>query len=259
MKSRLKWLARSRSLEFVLNASGPPRLDGTAILRWQGHAIHYRPGTSDQEIIYSVLLKPAAKAEYWLPEYVEPRLILDIGANVGATSVYLAHRFPRARIFSFEPVEQNFALLQANVRPFPNVTPVNAGLGAENGEFEILASDSVGNFGGFSLHAAGSDGSRRQTVRIRAVADAFRDLGIDHADLVKIDTEGHEFEILHAFPPAVLSTVRWIYGELHGNRDFALLEYLSGQFDIGVRKDLRKRLFMFHAARREAGELAAVR
>ncbi len=41
-------------------------------------------------------------------------LILDAGANIGASVVYFARTFPRAHLVALEPAPDNFALLQAN-------------------------------------------------------------------------------------------------------------------------------------------------
>lgn len=45
--------------------------------------------------------------------------IIDAGANIGLTSVYLANRFPNARILALEVDQQNFELLAENARPYP--------------------------------------------------------------------------------------------------------------------------------------------
>jgi hypothetical protein len=45
--------------------------------------------------------------------------------------------------------------------------------------------------------------------------------------------------------------VGWITGELHGNRSFELLEFLSQWFDVEAKKTLGKRLFNFLARNRK--------
>src|SRR6266481_9024844 len=35
---------------------------------------------------------------------IEPRIIYDIGANIGIASLYFAIRYPRARFYGFEPL-----------------------------------------------------------------------------------------------------------------------------------------------------------
>ena len=84
-------------------------------------------------------------------------------------------------------------------------------------------------------------------VEVRDAGSMMRELGIEFADVIKIDTEGSEYDILTSLGHEFLGKVKWIYGELHGNRDFELLAFLSEQFHIGVKKTIDKRLFMFQA------------
>jgi hypothetical protein len=46
---------------------------------WGGTKLHYRPGTSDQDLIYDILLRTGRKEEYWLPDDIQSEVILDIG------------------------------------------------------------------------------------------------------------------------------------------------------------------------------------
>ena len=85
---------------------------------WNRKPIYYRPGTSDPDVIYNVLLKPGKKAEYWVPDVVDPEVILDIGSNIGISAVYFASRYPKAGVYSFEPMPENFTLLSKNISAY---------------------------------------------------------------------------------------------------------------------------------------------
>lgn len=246
-KTALKWLLRSRSIGFVRDRLSTPNYNTTLEYHWHGATIHYRPGTSDQNLIYEILLKTGKKEEYWLPDNIDAEVILDIGANIGIASTYLATRFPKARIFAFEPVPSNFNILKKNVGQFKNVQAFSVALGRDNGSFEMFASDTESNLGGFSFYGAGSSVTQKVRVEVRSAESMMRELALDHADVIKIDTEGAEYDIITSLNKDFLSRVKWIYGELHGNRDFELLAYLSEHFDIGVKRTMGKRLFMFHA------------
>ena len=252
LKTRFKWLLRSRSLSFVKDGLSAPRMDLNHEYVWMGNHLNYRPGTSDQSLIYDILLKQGRKAEYWLPEDIDAKIILDIGANIGMASNYLSKRFPKARIFAFEPVPDNFALLSKNVQSLGNVQPFQKALGAKDGAFEMLYSDSNKNLGGYSFHEAGSNSEKRINVEVRDAGSMMREIGLESADIIKIDTEGSEYDILTSLGRNFLGKVKWIYGELHGNRDFELLAYLSEQFEIGVRRTMGHRLFMFQARSKTA-------
>jgi FkbM family methyltransferase len=245
--SALKLLLRSRSLQFVRDQAAPAQTATLHSLRWGAGPVYYRPGTSDQEIIYQVLLKPGRKAEYWLPPGISPRTILDIGGNIGAVSVYFAHRYPQARIHTVEPVPENFAILERNIAPYARVVGHPIALGRVDGQLTLNRSDNPVNFGGFSIGDQGVDRAHTVQVPVRASTAFLSDIGVTDIDLIKIDTEGAEFDILTSLPETVLRRVQYIVGELHGERDFELLAHLAQWFDIGLRKRIENRLFMFHA------------
>ena len=255
-KMKAKLLARSRNREFVRHALAPfdpvPRS-----IQWQGMHLHYRPGSSDPWAIYNHLMKPPQRDEYAPPREMplrpeEVRTVLDIGANVGATALYFSKIFPNAQIYAFEPAPDNFAVLERNIANSNRIRGFNFGLGARDAALELFHSDNPINFGGYSLHPAGSDTSRKIRIPVRNVASVLAELPLAEIDVVKVDTEGAEWDILTAFPATIVQSAKYITGELHGNKDFALLEYLSRWFDIGVRKKLSSRLFNFQAVARRA-------
>jgi len=257
LKQFAKVLVRSRSLRFVSDHRGTYRPGLLHRYRWHGIDIAYRPGSSDTHLIYGILLKRGRKSEYappreWKGDPAAVRVVLDIGANIGISSLYFSRIFPNARIYAFEPVPENFALLQENTRAVRRITAINAALGREPGELRILASDNQANFGGFSLHEAGTDREQGQAVEVRNAQAEMDRLGVAAADVIKIDTEGAEWDILTALDDRFLNETQLIMGELHGNKDFALLDRLTSSFDIGLHKGIRSRLFNFYALGRGA-------
>jgi FkbM family methyltransferase len=247
-KHDLKWLLRSRSLQFTRDRKPARYVPGAVrTLICHGRLVHYRPGSSDPEVIYKILLKGGKKAEYHVPEDVLPRTIWDIGGNIGAASLYFSDRFPQAEIHCFEPVPENYAMIERNIAGISRIQAHRFALGASDGSLDIRASDASRNFGGFSFHEAGTAKESACKVQVRAPQGVIGDGTAPAPDLIKVDVEGAEYDILTAFDPKILARVRWIVGELHGERSFALLEYLSRWFDIETRKTFGKRLFNFSA------------
>src|SRR5262249_12200769 len=78
-----------------------------------------RPCSGDLFILFEVL----AFDSYRIPESsIDPlsvHTIVDCGANIGLTALYLASAYPNARILCVEPDPANFALLQRNTRNEP--------------------------------------------------------------------------------------------------------------------------------------------
>jgi FkbM family methyltransferase len=257
LKTKLKVLLRSRSLAFTRDyaARGVPRELRT--YTWQGVPVSYRTGTSDAGLIYSILLKRGAKSEYALPAYarLDPssvKTVLDIGANIGVAAIFFCRQFPNAEVHAFEPEPGNCEVLRANAAASSRIRLHPFALGAEDGELTLFHSADAGNEGGFGAHnAAGIDTGRAQTVPVRHSGRALEGLGIHSVDVIKIDTEGAEWEILTSLDAQMLRSVRVIMGELHGRRDFALLDFLQDRFHIGARKNIHNRLFNFYAVNRQ--------
>lgn len=255
LKMKAKVWLRSRSLKFMRDYFAEDSQPARKVYQWNGLPIHYRAGTSDSRLIYNILLKRGRKSEYAVPSECElrpesVRTVIDIGANIGISAVYLANAFPNAEVHAFEPEPGNCELLRANAQVWPRIKVHPFALGAADGELTLFDSDDDVNFGGFSAHRLGVNPGRSKSVPVRHAGRALEELRIGPIDVVKIDTEGAEWEILTAIEPARLRDVRLIMGELHGIRDFELLAFLQPMFDIGMRKQIKNRLFNFYAVKR---------
>jgi len=257
LKVKAKVLLRSGSLSFARDYfKRGGGLRERAVYDWSGMPVVYRKGTSDVSLIYSIMLM-GRKSEYAIPEgcNLDPgsvRTVLDVGANAGISTLYLARLFPRATVHAFEPEPGNCEILRSNAAAEPRVKVHEVALGAEDGVLRLFDSDDAANLGGFSAHGQGVDAARSKEVPLRHAGRMLAQLGVAAVDVIKIDTEGSEWEILTSLDRAMLSGVRLIMGELHGRRDFALLDYLEPTFHIAMRKRLRSRLFNFYAANRES-------
>ena len=252
MSRKLKYLIKSKSFEFVKNIKD--KSHRISSLAWNNKKIYYRTSSSDMMLIYEILLKSKYKREYYFPEELKPKVIFDIGGNIGITSIYLASLFPEALIYTFEPLQENFEILKKNTIQFKNIEVFNFGLGAKNGSFKLYLSDDKENYGGVSFYSEGEGNMSEPYTEcvVKNVNDVIQDLGITSVDLIKIDTEGAEYDILTSFKHEFLKKTSWITGELHGNRDFELLNYLNDlDFSISLNKNIDNRLFMFNAGKKE--------
>ena len=221
---------------------------------WKKIKVHYRTCSSDMVMIYEILLKSKFKREYYFPEKINPKVIFDIGANIGITSIYLAKTYPEATIYSFEPLKDNFDILSRNASQFENIKVYNLGLGKKNGSFKIYMSDDKNNYGGVSFYSEveGNSGQYCEECEVKNVNDFIEEYDIASIDLIKIDTEGAEFDILTSFNQNYLNKTSWITGELNGNRDFELLNFLNELgFTISLNKKIHNRLFMFNAGKQK--------
>jgi FkbM family methyltransferase len=123
-----------------------------------------------------------------------PRLILDVGANIGQTCIPLARRFPEARIHAFEPVPASFEALAAATAPFPSITAHRLALGAAAGSAWMTARrTSTAN------RILPRETGEGVSVPVEAGAAFCAREGIEAISFLKIDTEGHDLDVLKGF------------------------------------------------------------
>ena len=171
-----------------------------------------------------------------VPFLSDPRVIIDVGANIGAAAVYFASVYPHARVISFEPAPAAFALLQKNVSGFANVTPHNFGLLDHDCEMPLHLGkdDAVTN----SLLPNALTKGETVTVTLRHAAETLHRLGIDAIDILKIDTEGCELPILRNLTK-ILPRTKSIYLEYHDETDRIAIDLLLRDTHILVESKLR--------------------
>jgi len=119
--------------------------------------------------------------------------VLDIGANVGTHTLFLARRVgARGLVLAFEPQRVIFQILCGNValNALQNVHTHHAAVGREAAVLRVPALDyaASGNFGGLSL-PGWSEGESVPVVTID-------DLELPRCHLMKVDVEGMEREVV---------------------------------------------------------------
>jgi FkbM family methyltransferase len=138
------------------------------------------------ESIRPYLLK-IFKGEYDVPLFIHAPTILDIGANVGAFSVWASHRWVGANIFAYEPHPETYKLLKENLILYPEVKTFQCGLGKPGLAYLY---DGVNNEGEATIYPNPVSSQNKHVVTIDDP------LCLPLADILKIDTEGCELDIL---------------------------------------------------------------
>jgi FkbM family methyltransferase len=144
------------------------------------------------------------------------RMIIDVGANVGAAAVYFSRLYPRATIHACEPAGAAYALLLENTRDLPNVSVWRIGLHDHDGTEALYAGsdDDVTS----SLVRSKYTSDHAEMVRVRSARDWLDENNIGQIDLLKVDTEGSEVPILRSFGDR-LASVKVLYVESHSDAD----------------------------------------
>src|SRR5438874_10004347 len=80
------------------------------------YPIFFRPLASNSDLL--MFEQIFYRKDYDVNVPVDPKIIVDLGANVGFASVYFANRFPAAKIFALEPNTDNFAIACKNIKEY---------------------------------------------------------------------------------------------------------------------------------------------
>lgn len=167
-------------------------------------------------------------------------VVLDIGANIGCTSLLFSQR--ARRVVAFEPSPSTFRYLKRNIDAANagNVELHNLALGAESGVSSLTFAPSNRAGGFVSNQTTASAGHVTESItieRLDDIADRFR---IDAVDFVKIDVEGFELDVLkggrdtiNRFEPVVaLELNHWCLNALHRICVPDFLDYLCSVFPL---------------------------
>ena len=126
-------------------------------------------------------------------------LFLDIGGNIGTTSIYCKLKLkPSFRFIAFEPVSETAKLLSANIAvngAYPDIIVERVALSNQKQERAGMQINHE-NWGNCSLTTDGSSGEEQVTVTTLDSYLAEHQIGYSEIKYIWIDVEGHEPEVL---------------------------------------------------------------
>ncbi|MCB9772389.1 MAG: FkbM family methyltransferase [Candidatus Omnitrophica bacterium] len=127
-------------------------------------------------------------------------VVLDVGANIGAYSTLVKSFHKEAQIYSFEPHPANFEKLQ-KIAQTKGFNAFNIGLSNTEGEYPLFDYKDAKGSSHASLYNTviteiHESESQKTMVKIQRLDDFMDKNKIDKIDLLKIDTEGNEYNVL---------------------------------------------------------------
>ncbi len=201
----------------------------------------------------------------------ERAVVLDIGANIGMFSMFVAKQCPGATVHAVEPAPALIGVLRTNLaRHVPGGVGHHCGVSATDGSMLFTYYPNSSVFSGFHAdtaidravlrkvieNAAEESGetdpvpdfllddllenrlyAEQHEVATRSVSSLVAECGLDRIDLLKIDAERSEIAALDGITDADWSKVRQVALESHaGAQEHGLLAEILRQrgFDVVV-------------------------
>jgi FkbM family methyltransferase len=179
-----------------------------------------------------------------------PRLIVDLGANVGYSSAYFLSCFPAADVVAVEPDPDNYKVCCTNLAPYGDRVRVILGAVWSKRSRLVLSRRAWGDGREWASQVLNGDTSDDASVEAWDIASLLEMIGGEHIDILKVDIERSEIEVFGNNSSSWLSKVRNICIELHGAdceevfydalRDFSYDVECSGELTVCLNMRRRK-------------------
>ena len=171
------------------------------------YPIFIRKGSSDGSLFRQIFYN----GEYDLDIPIQPKYIIDGGANIGFFAVLMTNRYPDARIISIEPDSNNFSLLKKNTAEYKNIIPVQSGIWNKEVSLQVIDQ----GYGEWGLMVKEVPPGTVNSFDAVSIAGLMKQYNLPHLDMVKLDVEGAEQFIFEDHFNEWISKTKIIIIELH--------------------------------------------
>lgn len=170
-------------------------------------------------------------------------VILDVGGNIGLTSIAMAAASPESRIIAFEPSPENAAYFRANTAHNGRIELVQSGVASEKGILSFVIGPD-----GANVHVATASYQyydhpdfRPVSIPVMTLDDFFEEKHFRApVTLIKIDVEGFEPNVLAGAAELIAREQPWLWVEFnavalnvaHGYSPMAFASGLFERFDV---------------------------
>ena len=153
-------------------------------------AVIVRAYSSDIDVFNQIFIRNEYKC---LDDIQNPRLIVDLGANTGYSSIYFLNKFPDSHVIAIEPDYDNFNICKQNLRSYGNrQTTLKAAVWSGDEDLIFLANNNTDgrNFWGVQVRACRAN--EIAEVRGINIGSILKMTDYQEIDLLKIDIERSE-------------------------------------------------------------------
>lgn len=192
-----------RKIAYALRRLGLRSLDGAPVdIESLGAKMRLYPdgNVCEKRVLFTPQYFDAVERELLASRLRDGFTFIDIGANIGAYSLFVAARAGRgARILAVEPQPEIFARLAFNIaqNPFGTVKAVACALADKPGELTLFIDPT--NRGESSVRILNSSAGVSVKVPAVTLLSLVESEGYERIDAIKLDVEGAEDLILEPF------------------------------------------------------------
>lgn len=160
-----------------------------------------------------------------------PKVVFDVGANIGEWTQIALDTFPSSNIHSFELSASTFSTLKTNVQS-NKVRLNNIGLAAEGGRFTYKDYGTNSGVNTILLSSTYHDARTNPkliTAQLRRRDGYCEENAVDFIDFLKIDVEGAEHLVLAGFEKMLTKNavrlIQFEYGYTNGDAKFLMRDF----------------------------------
>jgi len=180
--------------------------------------------------------------------------ILDVGSHHGETILFFSNNFDVSQIHGFEPSITNFYTLEKNTKNLKNIQIHNYGLGNKYGVFDFTQTSESSSSTFVQINEKSSYfkkkylilnlGKKKNNLKktqcfLETGKNFFQKNDLKYVDLLKIDTEGFEFEVLEGIDEHI-KKIKFIYFEHHFDDMLQKSYKLSNIHNLLIAKNFKK-------------------
>lgn len=135
-------------------------------------------------------------------DFEDGDVVIDIGANVGSVSLYIAKKYPNVKIYSYEAHPINYQNLIRNIshNNITNIVAHNLAVSHTDGDL-VNITLSPNNTGSSSIFKSAKTDNEFLNFNIETISldTIISTNNIEKVKFLKIDCEGSEFDILENY------------------------------------------------------------
>ncbi|NBB22937.1 FkbM family methyltransferase [Runella sp. CRIBMP] len=185
-----------------------------------GFPVKLRNQSSDFLVFQQVFIKGEYRKviEIINENKISINTVMDLGANIGLTTLFLFQYFPKANFICVEPDEENYKLLRFNLLPLKNTQVYKNAVWSEYKEIHL--NRNFRDQKDWSISVSENNQESYSKVQTVTINDLVKGNNIDIIDLLKIDIEGSEKELFKDVVSAsFLDFTRVLAIEIHDEFD----------------------------------------